>query len=47
MNSLAIAVRPEPALPAEVQEALDNIKSTMKIQSEKGNKEAVWILKHL
>lgn len=47
MKSLAIQIYEEPGIPAEVKEALENIKNTMRLQSKKGNKEADFILRHL
>lgn len=49
MNS-SLAVRLEEnkkVIPGEVADALENIRNTMKIQSEKGNKEAAFVLRHL
>lgn len=49
MNS-SLAVRLEDnkkVIPREVADALENIKGTMKIQSEKGNTEAAFLLRHL
>jgi len=34
-------------VPAEVREALNNIKATLKIEASRGNKEAAWVLRHL
>lgn len=47
--NLAVQIREDEkdGVPAEVLQALNNIKNTMRIRAEKGDREAAWLLNHL